>query len=40
MIDSIEDDKTGLNVRFDDGGRLFFTYNTVILVAKKHWLVE
>ncbi len=35
MIDSIKDDKTGLNVRFDDDGRLLFTYNTVILVAEK-----
>ena len=32
MIDSIEDDKTGLNVRFDDEGRLLFTHDTVILV--------
>ena len=35
MIDSIEDDKTGLNVRFDDEGRLLFTHDTVILVAGK-----
>lgn len=35
MIDSIGDDKTGLNVRFDDDGRLLFTYDTIILVAEK-----
>ncbi len=35
MADSIEDDKTGLRVRFDDAGRLLFTYSTVILVAEK-----
>ena len=35
MADSVEDDKTGLGVRFDDGGRLLFTYSTVILVAEK-----
>ena len=36
MADSIEDDKTGLRVRFDDDdGRLLFTYSTVILVAEK-----
>jgi ubiquinone/menaquinone biosynthesis C-methylase UbiE len=34
MADSVEDDKTGLRVRFDDG-RLLFTYSTVILVAEK-----
>jgi hypothetical protein len=34
MADSIEDDKIGLRVRFDDG-RLLFTYSTVILVAEK-----
>jgi methanogen homoaconitase small subunit len=34
MSDSVEDDKTGLGVRFDDG-RLLFTYSTVILVAEK-----
>jgi len=28
-------DKTGLGVRFDDDGRLLFTYSTVILVAEK-----
>ncbi len=35
MVDSVEDDKTGLSVRFDDDGRLLFTYSTVILVAEK-----
>jgi ubiquinone/menaquinone biosynthesis C-methylase UbiE len=35
MADSIEGDKLGLGVRFDDGGRLLFTYSTVILVAEK-----
>jgi len=36
MADSIEDDKLGLMVRFDDDdGRLLFTYSTVILVAEK-----
>jgi len=35
MADSVEDDKTGLRVRFDDDGRLLFTYSTVILVAEK-----
>ncbi|MEA1945083.1 MAG: methyltransferase domain-containing protein [Euryarchaeota archaeon] len=34
MIDSIEDDKTGLNVRFKDD-KMLFTYATVILVAEK-----
>jgi ubiquinone/menaquinone biosynthesis C-methylase UbiE len=36
MADSVEGDKTGLGVRFDDG-RLLFTYSTVILVAEKEW---
>ena len=40
MIDSIEDDKTGLNVHFDDDGRLLFTHDTVILVAGKRWIVN
>ena len=35
MADSVEDDKIGLRVRFDDEGRLLFTYSTVILVAEK-----
>ena len=35
MVDSVEDDKTGLRVRFDDDGGLLFTYATVILVAEK-----
>ena len=37
IADSIEDDKTGLRVRFDEDndGRLLFTYSTVILVAEK-----
>jgi methanogen homoaconitase small subunit len=35
MADSVEDDKTGLRVRFDGDGRLLFTYSTVILVAEK-----
>ncbi|NOQ32838.1 MAG: methyltransferase domain-containing protein, partial [Methanosarcinales archaeon] len=35
MADSVEDDKTDLRVRFDDDGRLLFTYSTVILVAEK-----
>ncbi len=35
MADSVEGDKTGLRVRFDDAGGLLFTYSTVILVAKK-----
>ncbi len=37
MADSVEGDKTGLRVRFDDDddGRLLFTYSTVILVAEK-----
>jgi methanogen homoaconitase small subunit len=35
MTDSIEDDKMGLRVRFDDEGGLLFTYSTVILVAEK-----
>ena len=34
MINSIEDDKTGLNVRFKDD-KMLFTYSTVILVAEK-----
>jgi hypothetical protein len=34
MADSVEDDKTGLRVRFDED-RLLFTYSTVILVAEK-----
>ncbi len=34
MADSVEGDKIGLRVRFDDG-RLLFTYSTVILVAEK-----
>ncbi|KAF5419641.1 MAG: Ubiquinone/menaquinone biosynthesis C-methyltransferase UbiE [Candidatus Methanogaster sp.] len=34
MADSVEGDKTGLRVRFDEG-RLLFTYSTVILVAEK-----
>ena len=34
MADSVDDDKTGLRVRFDDE-RLLFTYSTVILVAEK-----
>jgi SAM-dependent methyltransferase len=40
MIDSIEDDKTGLNVHFDDAGRLLFTHDTVILVAGKRWIAN
>ena len=35
MADSVEGDKFGLRVRFDDEGRLLFTYSTVILVAEK-----
>ena len=35
IVDSVEGDKTGLRVRFDDEGRLLFTYSTVILVAEK-----
>jgi len=35
MADSVEEDKFGLRVRFDDDGRLLFTYSTVILVAEK-----
>lgn len=35
MADSVEADKSGLRVRFDDDGRLLFTYSTVILVAEK-----
>ncbi|MEA1869670.1 MAG: methyltransferase domain-containing protein [Euryarchaeota archaeon] len=36
MADSVEGDKIGLRVRFDDDdGGLLFTYSTVILVAEK-----
>nr|QNO47111.1 methanogen homoaconitase small subunit [Methanosarcinales archaeon ANME-2c ERB4] len=35
IVDSVEGDKLGLRVRFDDEGRLLFTYATVILVAEK-----
>ena len=35
MADSVEGDKIGLRVRFDDEGGLLFTYSTVILVAEK-----
>ena len=34
MLDSVVGDTTGLNVRFE-GGRMLFTYSTVILVAEK-----
>lgn len=34
MIDSIDGDRLGLNLRFEDG-RMLFTYSTVILVAEK-----
>jgi len=34
MLDSVMGDTTGLNVRFE-GGRMLFTYSTVILVAEK-----
>jgi hypothetical protein len=35
IVDSVEGDKLGLRVRFDDDGRLLFTYSTVILVAER-----
>jgi len=35
IVDSVEGDKLGLRVRFDDAGGLLFTYSTVILVAEK-----
>ena len=35
MADSVEEDKIGLRVCFDDDRGLLFTYSTVILVAEK-----